>query len=158
METHNRLLWAIAGGILRGVGSEQDIEECVADVYITHWRNPQAFDPERGSVKTYLALLARSRALDRYRALTRDIPAELDDEVPGTDQDVDDALIADELFGTLYRALDDTPEPDREILVRRYFFEERPREIAHHMNIAVKEVNNRLYAAKRRLRRELEEA
>jgi hypothetical protein len=31
MDEYNRLLWSIAGGILRGVGTSEDIEECVSD-------------------------------------------------------------------------------------------------------------------------------
>jgi RNA polymerase sigma-70 factor (ECF subfamily) len=39
----------------------------VQDVFMQLWLNPSAYDPQRGSLKSYVSLLARSRALDRWR-------------------------------------------------------------------------------------------
>ena len=71
MDQYSRLLWSVAGGVLQGVGTEEDLEECVADVYVFLWMHPEKFDPLRGSLKSYLAMVARSRALNRRRQLTR---------------------------------------------------------------------------------------
>ena len=46
-------------------------------------------------------------------------------------------------------------EPDREILVRRYYYEQKPKEIALALNLSVKQVNNRLYQTKQKLREAL---
>ena len=42
--------------------------------------------------------------------------------------------------------------PDREILLRRYYFGQKPREIAAALGLDKKQVDNRLYQTKRRLR------
>jgi RNA polymerase sigma-70 factor (ECF subfamily) len=42
-------------------------EEVVQDVFAQLWRRPRAFDERRGSLRGYIAMLARSRAIDRWR-------------------------------------------------------------------------------------------
>jgi RNA polymerase sigma-70 factor (ECF subfamily) len=38
------------------------------DVFLRLWLQPQKFDPERGSLRTYLLMLTRNRAVDAMRA------------------------------------------------------------------------------------------
>ena len=71
IEKYSRLLWPIASAVLEYVGSDQDVEECVADAFIYLWQYPEKFDPARGTLKNYLCLVVRSRAIDRYRQITR---------------------------------------------------------------------------------------
>ena len=39
IEAYNKLLWVIVGGVLNCVGTSEDIEECISDVYVSLWRN-----------------------------------------------------------------------------------------------------------------------
>ena len=48
-------------------------------------------------------------------------------------------------------------EPNREILVRRYYRDQKPREIALALGLTVKQVDNSLYRSKRQLRQLLME-
>jgi RNA polymerase sigma factor (sigma-70 family) len=57
------------GVCLRILGDRSEAEDVLQDVYVTVWRRAGAFDPERGvSPITWLATLARNRAIDRLRA------------------------------------------------------------------------------------------
>src|SRR5262245_24329178 len=55
---------AAARGVLRDPDSA---EEVVQDVFTHLWRRPRAFDERRGSLHGYITMLARSRAIDRWR-------------------------------------------------------------------------------------------
>jgi RNA polymerase sigma-70 factor (ECF subfamily) len=57
-------VFAIAHAIL---GSKEDAEEVVCDVYAYAWQHAAAYDPSRGSVAAWLAIIAKSRAIDRRR-------------------------------------------------------------------------------------------
>ena len=65
---------------------------------------------------------------------------------------VPEALLAGERRAALNAAVDALAEPDREILLRRYYFGQKPREIAAALGLDKKQVDNRLYQTKRRLR------
>lgn len=106
---YSKLLWAVAGAVLNNMGSTQDVEECVADTFIYLWEHPDKYDPQRGKLKTWLSIVARTQAVNRCR----------------------------------------------EILIRRYYYDQKPKEIALAMDMSVKQVDNRLYQTKLKLRESL---
>ena len=156
IDTYSKLLWVVVGGILANVGTTQDIEECISDVYVQIWKNPGAFNQQKGSLKTYLAVIAKGKALDTYRKLTKSKVIELDETIQSTDDSLLDYIADKEMVQELYTAIQSLTEPNREIVIRRYFFGERPANIAKTISLPVKEIENRLYQSKLRLRKKLE--
>lgn len=152
MKQYARLLWPIASAVLSSVGSEQDVEECVADAFIYLWEHPEKFDPSRGKLKTLLCVVARSRAVDRYRVLRRRQTVSLEETVLADSFGMQEALLEVETRKELAAAVQALGEPGREILIRRYYDNQKPREIALALNMSVKQVDNSLYRSKRQLR------
>ena len=149
---YSKLLWPIASAVLKNAGNVHDVEECVADAFIYLWEHPEKFDPQRGSLKSLLCILARSRAIDRWRELTRRGTLPLEEAVLFAGPDVQDILLAEEKHRELMAAVRMLEEPNREILLRRYFYNQKPREIALAMGMTVKQVDNSLFRSKRSLR------
>src|SRR3954451_3378317 len=58
---------ASANRVLRDEAAAEDV---VQDVFMQLWLKPSTFDPGRGSLTSYVSMLARSRALDRWRSKT----------------------------------------------------------------------------------------
>ena len=58
---HHRKVYAAAFGVLGDAALAQDV---VQDVFLRVWRRPEAYNPSRGDLGTYLRLMGRSRALD----------------------------------------------------------------------------------------------
>ena len=149
---YSKLLWSIAGTILKNVAAQQDVEECVADVFIYLWEHPEKYDAKRGRLKVWLALVARTLAINRYRVLSRQNLLPLDDMLFVDQLGVMDGILAAEQKCTLISAVRALEEPDQEILVRRYYYDQKPREIALALDMPVKHVENHLYRTKRKLR------
>jgi len=55
----------------RIVGSNECAQEVVADVFVFVWQNAAAFDPARGTVRAWLHVATRHRAIDRRRSYRR---------------------------------------------------------------------------------------
>ena len=55
--------------VLRILRSATDAEDTLQEVWLQVWKKVAAFDSRRGSVAAWLVMLARSRALDRYRSV-----------------------------------------------------------------------------------------
>ena len=155
IDKYSRLLWPIADMVLKNVGNEQDVEECVADAFIFLWEHPEKFDPARGSLKSWLCIVARSRAIDRYRQITRRSTVSLEEAVLADSFGMQEELLRQETRKELLAAINALGEPGREILVRRYYYDQKPRQIALALGLTVKQVNNSLYHTKRLLREAL---
>ena len=74
---YGKLLAAVAAAQLPG--RPEDAEECVQDAVWAFVEGREKWDPERGSEKTWLCLLLRSRARDRRRALASRAEEPLED-------------------------------------------------------------------------------
>jgi len=81
------------GICLRLLGSEAEAEEVLQETYVTVWRKASAFDAARASAITWLAVLARNKAIDRLRA--RRAPA---DDLDAALDVADEAPLAPELI------------------------------------------------------------
>lgn len=152
---YSRLLWPIVSAVLTGLGSEQDVEEVVADAFIWLWQHPEKFDPARGSLKSLLCVIARTRAIDRYRELSRRSALPLEEAVLSDSLGLQEELLRQETRRELTAAVNALGEPGREILVRRYYYDQKPRQIALALGLTVKQVDNSLYRSKRALRQAL---
>jgi RNA polymerase sigma-70 factor (ECF subfamily) len=65
---YRRLAPAARTAALSVLRDEAAAEDVVQDVFCELWIRPEAYRPERGSLATFVYLLARSRALDRLRS------------------------------------------------------------------------------------------
>ncbi len=143
MDKYSRLLWKCAAAIL--YPSEEDIEECVADVFISLWQKPEIYDESRGKLSAFLCTMVKNKALDRLRLL-RARKEECVDQIPET------VVAENSSEYDLDQCLEQLSEEDREIIKRRYYHEQKPTEIARDMGLDKKRVENRLFRSKKKLK------
>ena len=155
IKAYSRLLWSVAGAVLNNIGSVQDMEECVADTFIYLWEHPEKYNPSRGKLKTWLSIIARTQAVNRCREITKRNTVSLEGTNLPDCLGIVEGILRKETKETLLAAVNALGEPDREILLRRYFYDQKPREIALALNLSVKQVDNRLYQTKKKLRQAL---
>ncbi len=83
-------LWTRHGGLvfslaLKVVQNRQTAEDLLIDVFFELWQRAERYDPARGSPVTYIATLARSRAIDRRRGMGNKLTQSLDVTGPAAD-------------------------------------------------------------------------
>ena len=138
---------------VRILGNQREAEDLVHDVLLEAWQKAADYDRSRGSVRTWLLVRLRSRALDRWRragrirtqtmeARTIDefLPALADD--PG--ESVDHARVR--------LAVQDLPEPQRRVLELAYFEGLSSTEVAELLAIPIGTVKSRTAAGLAKLR------
>lgn len=158
MGRHMGLVVSIVKGRLQTACSREDIEETVSDVFLEFYRGIGNFAPEKGSVKGYLCSIARRRSAEVFkRKLREGDPLSLDDEtaieMPADGSSMDDSLIRDERRQLLFTAIDALGEPDREIVVRKYFLNEPSKSIAKRLDMSVPAVDTRTHRALKKLKK-----
>ena len=149
-------LYALVSHILGGLGTPQDTEEVVGDVFVAVWRAIEQFDAQRGTLAKWMRMRAKYMALDRRRKRRREIEARVEkDASVFSDHAVETALDRIERKEVLERALADLSELDRAIVYRRYFAEQSIKEIAEAVALTQRSVENRLWRARRTLREKM---
>ncbi|MFL5578316.1 MAG: RNA polymerase sigma factor [Gemmatimonadaceae bacterium] len=144
--------------VLHVVRDAAEAEDVVEEVFWQAWRQAARFDPVRGGVSTWLFTIARSRALDRRRALARsreelagaeETPAaETASPAPGPAE----AAEAAERRARVRSALDELPPEQREALELAYFGGMSQVEIAERTGSPLGTVKTRVRLALQKLR------
>ena len=71
-DRYSNIVYAVALRVLSDGSAAEDI---LQDVFMQLWRNPQAFNASRGSLATWLAVIARNRAIDQLRKKRPEVEA-----------------------------------------------------------------------------------
>jgi RNA polymerase sigma-70 factor (ECF subfamily) len=132
-------------------------EDVVQDCFLSLLRRPAAYDPERGSVRTYLYGIARHLLFRHFRrsGVEQPIDDETADERPGSFDRPDRALERRETSQEVAAAVGLLPPLQREALVLFEYEERSLAEIAEIVGAEVGTVSARLHRARERLRRQL---
>ena len=115
----------------------------------------ERFDPRRGSAKTWLCQLARTVALDHFRAETRRVRRETAYAAGEEHHDTEPAVAA--LSPALERALRALNAADREVIALRVLLEFDAAETACLLGISTTASTTRLNRALARLERKVED-
>jgi RNA polymerase sigma-70 factor (ECF subfamily) len=121
---YDRTSAKLFGIIARIVIERQEAEDVLQEVYVTVWRKAATFDPARASPITWVATIARNRAIDRLRARPsgRHAPVEdalhLADDGPAPDAHLSHTQDAARLGAALAKL-----EPRHAAAIRACYFE-----------------------------------
>lgn len=126
--------------------SKEDIEETISDVFVTLWQNAQAIDLEKGTIRSYIAAVARNSALKKLNKQKEFVC--LDDVELSEDDFADKASEND----FLWKAVMSLGEPDNEIFVRYYKFGEKLKTIAKATGVKLSTVKTKLSRGKNKLK------
>ena len=153
---YSKLLWKIAASILINAASVQDVEECIADVFIYLWQYPEKYDSDRAKLSSWLSVVARSKAIDRYRQIIRkrELPME---EIVAESLAHAEITEIDAEKEKLLSCIGELDGKEKELIIRRYYYDQKPAEIAVVLDIPKKQVENKLYYVKQKLKKMMEE-
>lgn len=151
----------LAQMILGGLGNQQDAEEVVSDAMAAAWERITEFNPARSTLTNWVLMLTKYAALNHRRTLgRRNLDAEGDAKIiplsaapEPTTAASDELLLAGEAQAEVHRALQQMPEPERELLIRRYFFEEPLLTMARDLGLTRGALETRLWRARQHLKR-----
>lgn len=152
IDKYSKLLWSVVSAVLINTTSESDVEEIVADTFIGFWNNPEKYEADQGKLSTYLSVMARSRAIDRYRQISRKNEITIDNLTLGGGREPIDIIIENEDREKLNYCLHQLDDDSRDILIRKYYYCQKNNDIATVLDISKKQVENKLYQAKKKLR------
>ncbi len=142
----------------RMTGSSSIAEDIVQDCFVTFWRKPEAYNPSRGALRSFLLGVARNLVLKRWRrerphaALDEALPEDIEDESACLPFDIE----GQERAEAVKRAILLLPPLQREAVILAEYEEPSREEIARATAAELAAVKSRLHRARQNLRRMLE--
>jgi RNA polymerase sigma-70 factor (ECF subfamily) len=156
-EVYDQYASFVYGLAVRVIGDIRAAEDVSQDVFVAFWERPAAFDPERGSLRTWLGTLTHRRAVDHVRreeARRRRAEREASRAVAAPDvEEMATALLTAE---RVRAALDLLPPDQRRAIQLAYFGGKTYRQVAETLGIPEGTAKSRLRLALRRIAGALE--
>ena len=132
-------------------------EDLAQEAFVRAWRHAETFDPRRGSVATWLIVIARNLAVDAMRTQPRSEfvdPEELEWlSPPAHEPDPADATVRASDVDWLRRALDEVPDEQRRAVVLAGILGFTAQDVAEREGIPIGTAKSRIRLAMEKLRR-----
>ncbi len=153
---YSGLVAAVIRRKLGGVCSDEDMEELVSDILFSFWQMRDRISLEKGSVRGLLVTVTSRRCVDWYRAYANKPERHTLDTaeriIPNAALSPEEAAMRTEEKEVLIAAINTLSEPDREILIRKYYCGETAAQIAETLSMRTGTVEMRLSRARQKLR------
>ena len=125
---------------------KEDIEEIVSDVFVMLWKNAEYIDLSKGTLRSYMATTAKNFALKRLNK-KKDYTNLYDVEIPAEDEFTDDNK------KSIWDAVMRLGEPDNEIFVRFYKYDEKLKDISKATGLNISTIKTKLSRGKLKLKK-----
>ena len=126
----------VFGLAARVIGDRRAAEDVTQDVFLSLWERPEAFDPDRGRLRTFVGTLAHRRAIDyvrREEARRRRRRSDAAGMVPIPD--VDELAMAIVTAEHVRAEVERLPVEQREAIELAYFGGRTYRQVAEELSI-----------------------
>src|SRR4029077_3802383 len=135
-EVYDQFSSLVYGLALRVIGDPRAAEDVSQDVFVWIWERPEAFHPDRGSLRTWLGTIAHRRAVDHVRR--EEARRRRTDKVgsqASVAPDVEEMAMAIITAEQVRAALDELPPEQRAAIQLAYFGGKTYREVAVELEI-----------------------
>lgn len=135
--------------------SKEDMEETISDIFVILWNNTDKII--EGKLQGYLSRIARTKALDRLSKHKKPQTFDIEELEIQSDFSMEVTAEIDDVTEILHELIDELHEPDREIMLRYYYYQQTAPIIAKILRMNKETVNSKLRRNKEKLRLKLKE-
>ena len=158
-EIYRRHAGAVFGLAKRLIFDAVLAEEVTQEVFVRLWREPERFDPTRGSLRTFLLSVTHGRAIDILRSETsRRAREERSRSVAEAGYDLEQEVFDLTTAERVRKAVAKLPGVERKAIELAYFGGHSYREVAAIENEPEGTIKSRIRSGLRRMGRELDAA
>lgn len=153
IEKYTPLVSTVIYNVSRGSLSKEDIEETVTDVFVTLWKNADHIIDDK--LKGYICRIAKTRALNKISSVSAHQLLNIDDYDPEDDFSVSAEVESKQLADELREIISEMEMPDREIIVRYYYYSQNTAKIAEVLQLNINTVKSKLRRARDKIKSKL---
>lgn len=155
IERYGKQVYYLAHNILHISCAVEDIEECTADVFFEAWSNINKYDGEKGSFKTWLLILTKYKALEYKRKISKHQVVNIDDLEIEAAENIEKQFISRQEQEKVIAIIDQFNDVDKELFIRRYFYNEKINGLMNSLNLSRSAIDNRLLRGRKLIKEAL---
>ncbi|MEE1827092.1 sigma-70 family RNA polymerase sigma factor [Streptomyces sp. BE20] len=153
-ELYDQLAPMVHGLAGRILADQTAAAQLTREIFAHVWEHPEAFDPARGSLRSWLGALTHRRAVDRLRARRA---AEAGPAAAGEDGAAEEEIRTVATAARVQYVVASLPQPLRETIAESYYDGRTYQETAHRLGISEQTAKQRMRLGLELLATELEE-
>lgn len=150
---------AVVNGVVRNIigmfQREEEIEECIADIFIGIWENSEKFKGNKENFKNWVAGVSKFKAIDYYRKIKKSINY---DEVTGDEIDnsinIEDEVILSMSSKESLLLINSLKEPDKSIFIMKFIYGYSSKKISSILGLTVSSIDTKVSRARVKIKRE----
>ena len=140
----------IVFNLANGSLNTMDMEELTSDTFVSLWYNREKVQPDK--LKGYICCIAKNKTKNKLKSVSRHQIISID-EIDYEDglivsDEVENKIIAEVIMD----ALNEIGEPDKEIIIRHYYYYQSSTEISEKMGMKSETVKSRIKRARDKLK------
>ena len=160
IDSYSNYIYTIITEKLSGLASENDKEECAADIIFETLKVCKEKNFEIDSYKAVISVIAKRKAIDMFRKLQyKNEHNEYLDEIsnePAEKETPESTIVSKHERDFLWNEVLKLGKPDSDILIFQFFYSKTAAEIAAILKTTVAAVNKRSQRARKKLKKVLE--
>jgi len=139
-----KAVYFLAYNILKPYAVKEDVEECVSDVFFDALKKINEYDEQKGGFRNWLLILTKYKALTYRRKLNKETELNIDDIQTGSPRLVEKQVVDREEQEKIVKIINTFNKTDKELFIRRYFYDEKISDLMRSLNLSRAAVDNRL--------------
>lgn len=147
---YGKLVYSIVHKIIADI-DPQAVEELTSDTFFDLWCKAEKIDLKRGSLKNFICLVARSKALNHRRLLNKGQCILLSENEAEEGIDPESQMVEEENIQELLGVIRQLKEPVSRIFIMRYLYYYSITEIADKLEMKRSQIDNYLSRGRKRL-------
>ena len=155
IDNYGKLIYGVIKDVTYNKNMDNEIEDIFSEVLMKIWNSIDLYDEKRGILRNFLISKSKYTAIDHIRKIFKRKENQFSDEIVnalGYEEENFDEISNRESFEELL----DTLEPmDKEIFIRRYYFEEEIANIAKSLDKKESYIYTRLSRGRKKLKNTL---
>lgn len=150
VENYSGLIYYIVSNI---VEDQENIEECMNDIYMKIWKAINSYSKEKSKFTTWITTISRNSAIDYYKG-KQGIHEELREEFVDKSS-TEDEVVKRENSELLKVAINSLSSEEQQIFYRKYYYMQKTSQIAAELGLTERSIEGKLYRMRKKLQKKL---
>lgn len=153
IKKYGRLMEYVIDGVLQ---NRNNTEDCRNEVLIAVWQKAESYDPNKGSLASWLTAISRNAARNMLKAQNRrDMNEKEQDGSEQAEGTPESELLRNEARERLMEAIRRLDPLESALFYRKYYYMQSTSQMAAELGLTERAAEGRLYRLRKRLQKEL---